>query len=225
MKTYITSDLHFNHKNICGPEAFEDKRKQFKNVEEMNEYLIRVHNQRVTSNDEVIMLGDFALHGKSADIFELYKKLNGSFIIVKGNHDGSKVLNYLRKNNYKLADGRDKFTIHDVGFTRKQNGITYYFTHYPVQVGHFRNNLRSICGHIHSKYAPSPNMLNVGIDSPELPKGTKFGQPILLQDAYKLVEEKLAKAIKQQELNEAKIEAQSKSLLAKLLSKLKRKAN
>lgn len=189
-KVYVTSDLHFNHENICGQDAFVKTRTHFKDVNKMNEYLISIHNKTVSPMGVTYMLGDFALHGKPADIFDIYNQMNGAFVIVKGNHDGSKVLNYLKKHNYKLPNGNDKFTIHDVGFSEKKNGKTYFFTHYPMEIGHSKNNLRSIHGHIHEYTANYVNMMNVGIDSPEIPE-VAFGAPIPLDKVIEVLESRI----------------------------------
>lgn len=54
MKTWVTSDQHFNHRGIidlCRPE--------FNSVEEMNEVLIRNWNNTVAKDDIVYVLCDF----------------------------------------------------------------------------------------------------------------------------------------------------------------------
>ena len=61
-------------------------------------------------------------------------------------------------------------------------------THYPLLLGGKRKKLRSFCGHIHDECAPDNNILNVGIDSPELSQGHRFGEPLLLEQAIELVE-------------------------------------
>ena len=53
---YYTSDLHFGHKNII---KYEDR--PFSSIEEMDEALIDKWNKKVKKNDEVYILGDFAL--------------------------------------------------------------------------------------------------------------------------------------------------------------------
>ena len=58
MKQYVTSDWHFGHNNICGPEGFVSTRKHFANAEEMNETIIANHNAVVTAADRTYHLGD-----------------------------------------------------------------------------------------------------------------------------------------------------------------------
>lgn len=189
MAYFITSDLHLNHKKICGPDGFVETRRHFKDVDEMNEYLIEIHNKYVGKNDVTYNLGDISMLSKNPkELIGMLNRMNGAIVIVKGNHDNRRFLKALMANNYRLPNGKDKFTVHEVGLTIKQKGVTYYLTHYPLDVGHMRNNLRSIHGHIHAYPSPLPNGINIGIDSPELPVGTEFGQPLLLNDVIKQLE-------------------------------------
>lgn len=190
MKEYITSDPHYMHRNICGSEGFVETRKHFKDAEEMTEEMIVTHNRVVTDADVVYMLGDVGINVKPKDLYEIMCRLKGSFVMVKGNHCSSKFLNYLRKHNYKLPNGRDKFEIHEVGLILKRHKKVYYLTHYPLGLGEMRKNMRNLCGHIHEEVARDANVLNVGVDSPEVVLGQEFGAPILLEDAMRLVEEK-----------------------------------
>jgi len=85
MKTYITSDLHFGHQNICNfcPVT---RAKYNGNVEYMTEQMIKEWNEIVTSEDTVYILGDVAfLPAAKAAI--IMKRLNGSKILIEGNHD------------------------------------------------------------------------------------------------------------------------------------------
>lgn len=157
----------------------------------MNQTIIDEINSVVKNNDTLYHLGDISLGSKPADTLKLLKSINGQLIIVKGNHDNSKLLKYLEKNNYKLPNGRDKFIIHQVGTIIKRNGNVYYLTHYPMNLGENRAKLRTIHGHIHEYHSPYVNGLNVGVDSPELPVDNPFGRPIKLDTAMELLEDKV----------------------------------
>ena len=54
MKKYI-SDLHLGHKNIISM-----LRTQFKDIDEMDAYLIKQWNEHVDKDDDVYILGDFS---------------------------------------------------------------------------------------------------------------------------------------------------------------------
>lgn len=80
-KILFTSDLHFGHKNILK----YDKR-PFESVEEMDEELITRWNKKVEKDDTVYLLGDISWYDdeKTANILN---QLNGTIILIKGNHD------------------------------------------------------------------------------------------------------------------------------------------
>lgn len=191
---FITSDLHFGHKNIYGLDGFCPRtRGHFKTLEEMNEYLIEAHNSVVGKKDTTYFLGDFSLHMDRNEALEILKAMNGQFHFIKGNHDNRSLINYLKANNYKISEGMDKFIVYDVGTIVKRNGNIYYLTHYPLQLGE-RRQLRSLCGHLHDEAVNLPYSLNVGIDSSELPESHPFGVPLEFSVACELVEKKAKKS-------------------------------
>lgn len=186
---YVTSDTHFNHNNIQGPNGFVPTRKHFTSVEEMNETIIKNWNEKVKPEDEVIHAGDLSVNMKPKELFELLKRLHGTLIIIPGNHDSlSKTIKYLKTNNYQY-NNKPKFTISEVGMRIKFNKKIYYISHFPLGLGSQRPNMRNLCGHIHEETAYGSNVLNIGIDSPEIPD-VPFGTPILFETAVELVEEK-----------------------------------
>ena len=78
---YYISDLHFGHRNVIGMDH-----RPFETIEEMDETLIRLWNERVGDVDDVYILGDFAYHnGNSAGWY--LKRLKGRKHLVIGNHD------------------------------------------------------------------------------------------------------------------------------------------
>lgn len=187
---FIFSDTHFGHHNICGPEGFVESRRVFKEVGEMNQTIIRNFNKAVGSRDRTYHLGDVAMNMIPAEVFDVLKELNGQIVIIKGNHDNSNFLKYILRNNFKIEEDVDKFIVHEVGTIVKANKKVYYLTHYPLGLGENRKNMRNFCGHIHDVVAREKNVLNVAIDSLELPSELPFGEPISFELACKLVEEK-----------------------------------
>ena len=85
MKTYITSDLHWGHKNIMN--FCPVSRARFRNdVDYMNEAMVREWNEIVEPQDLVYILGDVAfLPAQKAA--EFMRRCNGRKILVQGNHD------------------------------------------------------------------------------------------------------------------------------------------
>lgn len=84
MKRYVTSDLHFSHRNIISFCPWS--RGQFSTIEEMNAKIVENINSVVTDNDELYILGDIGFGDLSITI-ELLKQINGKKIIIEGNHD------------------------------------------------------------------------------------------------------------------------------------------
>ena len=78
---YLIADTHFGHANII-----KYCNRPFSTVDEMNTELIKRWNDTVTNSDKVFVLGDFAL-GSIAQIKEWGRQLNGSKILIRGNHD------------------------------------------------------------------------------------------------------------------------------------------
>lgn len=90
MKTFITSDLHFGHKNIM--KFCPVTRARFRDdVDYMNEAMIKEWNDMVEPDDLVYILGDVAFL-PSQKAIEIMRRLNGDKILVEGNHD-RKLLN------------------------------------------------------------------------------------------------------------------------------------
>lgn len=85
MKTYITSDLHFGHKNIM--KFCPITRARFKDdVVYMNQAMVKEWNDLINPEDTVYILGDVAFMSGS-DAGRLINRLNGRKILVEGNHD------------------------------------------------------------------------------------------------------------------------------------------
>ena len=85
MKEFITSDIHFGHKNIMNfcPET----RARFKhNVDMMNQMIVQEWNEIVQPEDHTYILGDvaFCSHLTAA---RLLNQCNGSKTLIIGNHD------------------------------------------------------------------------------------------------------------------------------------------
>lgn len=78
---YLSSDLHFGHENIV------PSRPQFKNVDEMDECLIRNWNRKVNDQDEVYILGDLSFRTRKG-IHQYLSRLKGKKHLIVGNHDG-----------------------------------------------------------------------------------------------------------------------------------------
>lgn len=85
MNTWITSDLHFGHKNIM--KFCPESRARFKDdVDYMNEMMIKEWNELIGESDTVYILGDIAFCNAKAAT-EIMRRLRGIKILIEGNHD------------------------------------------------------------------------------------------------------------------------------------------
>lgn len=126
-KILFVSDTHFGHSNIL-----KYCNRPFDNVQQMDECLIEFWNKTVSPNDVVYHLGDFAFKNGS----EIYPKLNGYKILIKGNHDGN--CDYFDEVYDQLIIQIGKDLI--------------YLNHFPFlcYAGAYRENVYQLYGHVHS---------------------------------------------------------------------------
>ena len=99
MKVWITSDLHFGHKNIMS--FCPQTRARFNNdVAYMNNAMAEEWNAKVQPDDLVYILGDVAFMSGS-DAGRTVNRLNGSKILVEGNHDRKTLQDATFRNAFK----------------------------------------------------------------------------------------------------------------------------
>lgn len=117
MKTYVTADLHFGHNNII---QYENR--PFNNTEEMDKFIIEQWNNTVAQNDKVYILGDFTLKGSNYT-FDILKQLNGTKILILGNHD-----NFVNKSDFSHGLFQEITPYKEI----KYNGEQIVMCHYPI---------------------------------------------------------------------------------------------
>ena len=81
---YYIADLHFGHGGLNNR---MDNRK-FESVEAMDEYMIAQWNSRVRRNDEVVILGDFAIYKHGEQVNQLLTRLKAErplFLVITMN--------------------------------------------------------------------------------------------------------------------------------------------
>lgn len=139
MNTWVTSDLHFGHKNIMT--FCREARARFKlDLEYMNEAMVKEWNDLIAPEDTVYILGDVAfLPAQKAT--EYMRRLNGNKILVEGNHDRK----LLQDRNF-----RDEFVeVHkylDVNY----NGTKVVMFHYPIaEWDQMHRGAVHLHGHLH----------------------------------------------------------------------------
>jgi calcineurin-like phosphoesterase family protein len=137
---YFISDTHFGHENII---RFCDR--PFESVEQMNEAMINNWNDRVTDNDHVYILGDFAFRCVTS-VEKILQSLSGKKHLIIGNHD-KKWMSTLDLDTYFESVDHAAYIIDD-------NKQRIWMAHYPVicpprftwaLYGHIHNNKPAEC--------------------------------------------------------------------------------
>lgn len=136
MKFYI-SDLHFGHQA-----AIDFDGRPFADIEEMDRALIYLWNSKVTKNDQVYILGDFAFHNEKPYSWYL-SRLKGQKHLIVGNHD---------KKLLKDSEAMESFVSVDYQLEVTDNQQHIVLSHYPIAEwsGFFRD-VYHIYGHIHNR--------------------------------------------------------------------------
>lgn len=125
---FFTSDWHIGHKNVI---TF-DKR-PFKDIDHMHKVLINNYNSSVRENDICYFLGDIGLT-KNSVVSKVIKELNGTKVVILGNHD------------------RNTFSMYDQGFDVVLNAGVFYIGDHRVSMSHcplpgiFREDVKGMKG-------------------------------------------------------------------------------
>lgn len=170
MNFYI-SDTHFGHGNVI---MYDDR--PYKDAAEMDEDMIKRWNSVVTDSDTVYILGDFCWSTKGQTIADILGKLNGSKVLIKGNHDITKAVMSVQN---VTATSKERFSgVHDY-LEIKDNGTKLVMCHYPIQLWKsISHGVVHLYGHVHvsdewnmtrkwhleveDKYGRELPMINVG---------------------------------------------------------------
>jgi calcineurin-like phosphoesterase family protein len=133
-ETFLISDTHFSHRGIVQflrPDGVT-KERPWNNIEEMDEALVANWNSVVRPQDTVYHLGDVVINRSALPILA---RLNGTKILVKGNHDV-----------FRLDEYAPYFK--DIRGSAKLND--YLLTHIPVHPASIERWKGNIHGHLHS---------------------------------------------------------------------------
>lgn len=147
MDSYFSSDYHLGHANVIK----YDKR-PFKDVSEMNESIIRTHNEIVSIDDNFYFMGDFSFDNRNTE--EWLLRLNGNKFFVKGNHDKDKTIKLYEKYGTYLG-GLGEITVQGQAIT---------LVHYGMRVWN-KSHRGSWClyGHSHGSLPDDPNSLSFDV--------------------------------------------------------------
>lgn len=140
MAFFFTADEHYFHEKIIGY-----CNRPFGSVEEMNDELIRRHNEVVTERDTVFHLGDFCWN-KDSD--EIRRQLNGLHMFISGSHDKWMMDTYFPQI-----------------LERRFNEYYIVMCHYAMAVwprSHY--NSWHLYGHSHGRFENVGKSIDVGVD-------------------------------------------------------------
>jgi len=143
MNYFFTADQHYGHFNII-----KYCNRPFSTLNNMDEVLIKNHNEVVQKNDIVIHAGDFAWVKTHADAQKYIKRLNGNHIFLVGSHD-----KWMHKSKGQIWEK----TIH---------GYFVVICHYAMRVwarSHF--NSWHLFGHTHGGLEPQGKSWDIGVDN------------------------------------------------------------
>ena len=172
---WFTSDEHYGSER-----TLKLSRRPFKNVEEMNDTLISLFNDKVSETDITIHLGDFG-------DFNMLKWLPGRHFLILGNYEIDQI-NKEFDGNYDLYES---YLINEVGFERVYpnhyyfsldqsdlisckeqwndgNSNLFYLTHKPSDCKKdlaYMEKLFNLFGHIHGRQAIKTYGLDIGVDA------------------------------------------------------------
>lgn len=159
MISHFYSDPHFGHERIielCG--------RPFENARDMNDNLVRRYNDRVSDDQTVLFVGDaFFMNFEKSK--ELLNSLNGTKMLVVGNHDRSA----RRMAEMGFAVVAEEMFVNIAGRDVRVN-------HYPYRTSDESERLHSvrparvpgeilIHGHTHSSKKVIGTEIHVGVDA------------------------------------------------------------
>jgi calcineurin-like phosphoesterase family protein len=166
-RVFVIGDTHFGHAGMCSFRNLDgSKVRPWDNVEHMDEAMIAAWNRVVTKRDKVIHLGDFVMNRRYLSVAD---RLNGSKVLVMGNHD--------------IFPGRDYLKhFHDVKGAVVRNGVI--MTHLPIHPDSFgKRYTHNVHGHTHTSVvrrwygAPDPRYKCVCVEQIDY-------QPVLLDSLF-----------------------------------------
>jgi calcineurin-like phosphoesterase family protein len=172
-RVYITSDIHYEHKNICRgvtnwrtPEGEVpiNSTRDFETIEQMNSDIVDRINSKVGQDDTLIMLGDIAFGGfENIGIF-LDRLICKNIYLILGNHD-----HHIKNDRGYI---KERFIAVRDYVELNIDGVNFVLCHYPLASWHGLNKgVIHLHGHVHlsaqNKWG-NGKKLDVGLDGNNL---------------------------------------------------------
>lgn len=159
-RTFVYSDPHFYHHNICKfTKEDGSKLRPWDDAEQMTEDMITWYNETVDDGDRVYILGDVAF--TSRHMHQAVSRLKGRKVLVPGNHEPTKMRKY-----FDLFD--------DVrGYIVKKGFI---MSHIPIHEQSLSRWQLNIHGHLHANQIDGPWFPHKDFAGEDMPVGV-FREP------------------------------------------------
>lgn len=152
MNYFFTADTHFGHRNIV-----KYSNRPFKDVEEMDEEMVKRWNSVIGIDDTVYHLGDVYLCSKRRGN-EIIHSLNGNINLIVGNHDRHNLKDLTNSGRFSNIADIDEITI---------EGTKVVLCHYAMRIWNkSHHGSYHLYGHSHGSLPDDPHSLSfdVGVD-------------------------------------------------------------
>lgn len=169
MKNYwVASDHHFGHKGVTKfLNADGTKLRPWDDPDEMDEEIIKRHNELVQPNDRVYFLGDVVINRRCLPTIA---RLNGKKVLIKGNHCIFKLDEYARY-------------FEDIRAYKVMPKERIIMSHIPVHPSQLERWSGNIHGHLHGNNLDDPRYINVSMEQIDY-------RPALLDELVKKLTER-----------------------------------
>lgn len=164
---YLTSDLHFGHKNII-----KLTNRPFSDVHEMNETLIKNWNNTIKPQDTIYILGDLCFKMTLEESHKIIQRLNGKKILIRGNHDKQ----YDEGLFQDICDYKEL----------KYNKQLFILSHYPFEEwNHFFSGAIHLHGHQHNHSDYNYKMKLKGFKRYDVGVDANMYRPVSIEDVMR----------------------------------------
>ena len=155
-KKFYTSDLHFDHHNL-----YSTGFRSFSCAQECEELIRHNINSKVQKGDVLYILGDLSLDTEYDKLASYIASLNGTKIVIQGNHDSPKTLQQLKEDKI-IANWHAWRGCRD-------SGVPVLMMHFVPLEAHVGPEMRlHLHGHVHGflkSILTCPLRYDVGVDA------------------------------------------------------------
>lgn len=164
---YLTSDLHFGHKNIINYCT-----RPWDNIDDMDRNLIASINSIVGITDTLYILGDFTMHGSYTKCMNYREQIDCQNVhLILGNHD----------NGFIEKGKRSPFSSERDYLELIYNGVLFCLSHYPFVSWKNKERGSIMChGHVHYKSTNNLKSYYQGIKRYDVGVDANLYKPVLI---------------------------------------------